>query len=93
MWDVVRGRSIHDVDPDRQRELTAEGAAINFLRFVEPRPDHAGQGGVVAGEKRIGEIVGGAGLARGGEFFQTIFFVGGLPSAFGQAHRQAGVTS
>ena len=64
-------RRVHDVYPNRQRELAPKRAAINLLRFVEPRPNCAGKIGIVSGKKSIGEIVGGAGFARRRDLFQT----------------------
>ncbi len=83
-------RGVHHVHPDRQREHAAEGAAVNFFGLVKAGPDRAGDRRIVAGEERVSEIVGGAGLAGRGEFLQTIFFVGQPSCSFGQRIRQAG---
>src|SRR5438309_1954603 len=73
------GRRVHDVGPNRHRKLMTERTAINLLRLVEAGPNRAGKIAVVSGEKRIGEIVGSAGLARHvGDFFQAVLRVRGL---------------
>src|SRR6202140_5124968 len=66
------GRRVHDVGPNRHRELMTERTAINLLRLVEAGPNPAGKIAVVTGKKRIGEIVGGTGLARRRHFFQAV---------------------
>src|ERR1043166_9247946 len=69
----MRGRGVHDVDPDRQRELTAKCAAINFLWLVEAGPNRAGELAVVTGEECVREIVGGPGFSCGRKFLETKF--------------------
>ena len=66
-------RRIHHVDPDRERDLASERAAINFLRLVESRPDRAGNRVVVTGKKRVGKIVSGSSFSGGGKFVQFEF--------------------
>src|ERR1041384_3306568 len=68
---AARGRDIHDVHPNGQRDLAPEGAAVNLLRFVETGPDRAGEIAVVTGEKRVGEIVGRPRFAGGRNFLQA----------------------
>ncbi len=73
------GRCVHDVDPNRHGQFVPERAAINLLRLVEARPNRAGKIAVVTGEKRVGEIVGRASLARqAGNFLQAILRVRGF---------------
>src|SRR3984893_266916 len=50
-----------------------ERTAINLLRLLQANPTRADKIAVVSGEKRIGEIVGIAGLPRhAGHFFQAV---------------------
>jgi len=44
------GRRVHDVGPNRHRELMTERTAINLLRLVEAGPNRAGKIAVVSGE-------------------------------------------
>src|SRR5437588_1469288 len=86
------GRRVHDVGPTRHRELMTERTAINLLRLVEAGPNRAGKIAVVSDEKRIGEIVGGAGLARhAGDFFQAVLRVRGLSRSGLKRIDQAGM--
>src|SRR5437016_9104578 len=86
------GRRVHDVGPNRHRELMTERTAINLLRLVEASPNRAGKIAVVSGEKRIGEIVGSAGLARhAGYFFQAVLRVRDLSRSGLKRIDQAGM--
>src|SRR6266487_1435817 len=67
---ITGGSRIHDVDPNRQRELAPKRAAINLLRLVESRPYSTREIGIVSGKKSISKIVSRAGLARRREFSQ-----------------------
>src|SRR5437762_10318579 len=57
---ITLGSSVHDIDPNRQRELAPKRATINLLRLVEPRPHSAREIGIISGKQRISEIVSGA---------------------------------
>ena len=81
------GRGIHDVDPNRQRELASKRAAINLLRLVEACPDGAGEIGIVPGKQRIGKIVGGAGFTCRREFSSGQIVCRQLFPSLIQAHR------
>src|SRR5438309_11595855 len=86
------GRRVHDVGPNRHRELMTERTAIHLLRLVEAGPTRAGKIAVISGEKRIGEIVGSAGLARhAGDFFQAVLRVRGLSRSGLKRIDQAGM--
>src|ERR1700681_263958 len=86
------GRRVHDVGPNRHRELMTDRTVINLLRLVEAGQTRAGKIAVVAGEKRIGEIVGSAGLARhAGDFFQAVLRVRGLSRSGLKRIDQAGM--
>ena len=67
----MRGRRVHDVDPNRQRELTTKRAAINFLRFIEAGPNRAAEIAVVAREECVREIVSGASFSCHRKFFEA----------------------
>ena len=69
-WIVVSG-GIHDVHPNRQRQLASKCAAINLLRFIETCPNGAGEIGIVPGKQRIGKIVCSAGFTCCRNFLQT----------------------
>ena len=79
----------HDVHPDRQREDGAVAAVDGFFRGVEADPDGAGEGGGVAGEPGVLEIVGGAGFAAAG-FVEAEAFDGGGGAAGGDFVEDAG---
>src|ERR1700731_1162622 len=86
------GRRVHNVGPNRHRELMTECTAIDLLRLFEAGPNRAGKITVVSGEKRIGEIVGSAGLARhAGYFFQAVLRVRGLSRSGLKCIDQAGM--
>src|SRR6266496_5159509 len=82
---------VHDVYPNRQRELAPKRAAINLLWFVESRPNGTGKIGIVSGKESIGEIVSGAGFARRWHLFQTKLSVGGFSRSRLQCIDQTGV--
>ena len=64
-------RRIYDVNPNRQGEFSSERATIDLLRLVEACPNCASKIRIVSGKKCISKIVGGAGLARCWQLFQT----------------------
>ena len=65
---ITLGGRIHDVDPDRQRQLPPERAAINFLRLIETGPHGAREIGIVSRKERVREIVRGSGFSGCREF-------------------------
>ena len=67
---ITLGGGIHNIDPNRQRELAPERTAINLLRLVKACPDGASEIGIVSGKQRVSEIVSGAGFTRCGHFFE-----------------------
>src|SRR2546423_6907016 len=69
LWWIMRGRSVHDVYPNRQGELASKCSAIDFLRLIESGPNRASEIAVVAGKERVREIVRGPSLSRGRNFF------------------------
>ena len=84
-------RSVHDVDPDWQGQLPAKCAAINFLRFVEPGPDRAGEVVVITREERVGKVVGRSGFSRGRKFPQAKFSSRSFGGAALQCVHQTGM--
>ena len=70
----------------------AEGAAVNFLRLIEPSPDHTTQGTVVTGKQSIRKIVGRPGFAGGvRDLLQTKLRVRRFPRPRLEGIDQAGV--
>src|SRR5438874_13241190 len=47
---IMRGRCVHHLHPDRQRDVVSERAAKNLLRLVESGPNRAGASAVVPRE-------------------------------------------
>src|SRR6267143_4088486 len=87
----MRGRRVHDVDPDWQRQFPTKCAAINFLRLVESSPDRASEVTVVTRKKRVRKIVGRSGFPCGRKLFETKFSSRSFAGAGLQCIRQTGM--
>jgi len=88
---IARQRGVHHIHPDGEGNIVAEGAAINFLRLIESRPNRAGDRAVVAGKKHVGKIVGRAGLAARVHFFEAKFRARGFACSAVQRIDQTGM--
>ena len=67
---------VHDLGPDRENGVGAEGVRIDRFALVEARPDHAGDFGGVADEPVVGGVVFGSGLAGDRVVAQVEFLAG-----------------
>src|SRR4051812_5843246 len=72
---------VHDVDPDRKCDLASECAPVNFLRFIEPGPDGAGNGMVVTRKESVGKIVSCTRFSRSRELVQAKLLTRGVAGA------------